>query len=334
MAGDRYSAEWRRAGCRVVAGVTAVTLIACTGTMPSIDPDAPPATIAWTSFRWRGSMMGPRVVERSVLQVPVRLPNAPDSLFLQLDTGSDQSMFYEIPYRELRPGLPESLPRFVFEPAVVGTETLDRDTIWVRPKSGRPIASTRARTIGTLGADVLRRRVLVIDFAAERFALLAPGVPVPADLERRAGWAPLNYRNGKPFVRVRVAGTDRDDLFFDSGSSAFPLVVRRELWPEWTGRQRTDEANEVWLAMSWGREVPLIGAPLRGALSIAGVEFRTPTTFVHGDTTGIPGFFDTSHYPVAGYFGNALLGDSLTVIVDIPHNRFGLARTPRIRTAE
>ena len=157
---------------------------------------------------------------------------------------------------------------------------------------------------------------------------------VPADLERRAGWAPLNYRNGKPFVRVRVAGTDRDDLFFDSGSSAFPLVVRRELWPEWTGRQRSDPANEVWLATSWGREVPLIGAPLRGALSIAGVEFRTPTTFVHGDTTGIPGFFDTSHYPVAAYFGNALLGDSLTVIVDIPHNRFGLARTPRNRTGE
>ncbi|HEX6053500.1 MAG TPA: hypothetical protein VFZ21_29730 [Gemmatimonadaceae bacterium] len=272
-------------------------------------------------------MMGQRVVERSVLQVPVRLPNAPDSLFLQLDTGSDQTMFYEIPYRELRPDLPDPPPRFVLERATVGTELLDRDTIWLRPKSGRPIASTRARTIGTLGADVLRTRVLIIDYAAARFALLPPGVAVPPDLDQRTRWTTLTARDGKLFIHARVAGNDRDDLFFDSGSSAFPLVVRRELWRQLTGREPGDAANDVWTATSWGREVPLIGAPLLGSVAIAGLEFRAPMTFFHGDTAGPPGFFETSQYPVAAYIGNVLFADSLTVIVDAERRRFGIARS-------
>jgi hypothetical protein len=310
-------------GGGVAAAILA--LVACTpASRPFTDGAAPADTIVWTSFRWRGTMMGQRVVEHSVLQVPIRLPNAPDSLFLQLDTGSDQSMLYEVPYRELRPGLPGTLPAFVLEAAVVGTARLDSDTIWLRPKSGRPIASTRARTVGTLGADVLRRRVLVLDFARQRFALLAPNASIPVPLERHARWATLTARNGKLFVHARVLGTEREDLFFDSGSSAFPLVIRREIWPAWTGRQPADSANDVWMATSWGREVPLIGAPLRGSVSIAGVEFRAPATFFHGDTAGPPGFFETSPYPVTGYFGNALFGDSVTVIIDVPRRRFGL----------
>jgi hypothetical protein len=310
-------------------------LTACTpASRPAAGTTPPADTIVWTAFRWRGTMMGERVVEHSVLQVPIRLPNAPDSLFLQLDTGSDQSMFYEVPYRELRPDLPATLPRFVFERATVGTAALDGDTLWVRPKSGRPLASTRARTIGTLGADVLRRRVLALDFGARRFALLPPNADVPAALDRRARWTPLTPRNGKLFVRAGLAGVDRDDLFFDSGSSAFPLVVRREIWRAWTGRQPVDPANEIWMATSWGREVPLIGAPLRGSLTIAGLETRAPMTFFHGDTAGPPGFFETSDYPVSGYFGNALFGDSITVIIDVPRGRFGVVVAPAGKTGD
>jgi hypothetical protein len=269
-------------------------------------------------------MMGQRVVEHAVLQVPVRLPNAPDSLFLQLDTGSDQSMFYEVPYREIRPGLPPALPRFVLEHATVGTEVLDVDTIWLRAKSGRPINSTGARTIGTLGADVLRRRVLVLDFVRQRFALLPPGSALPSELEGRAEWAALIPRDGKLFVRVRVAGMERDDLFFDSGSSAFPLVVRRAVWPAWTGRQAVDSANEVWMVSSWGRDVPLVGAALQGSLGIGALEFRSPAMFFHADSLGPPDFFESSGYLVSGYFGNALFGDSATVVVDVPRRRFGV----------
>lgn len=304
---------------------------ACTA-VPSPQPIANADSLEWTKFRWRGAMMGTRAVEHAVLQVPISLPDAPDSLFLQLDTGSDQTMLYEVPFRELRPDLPAALPRLVFERAVVGQAPLDRDTLWLRPKAGRPIASTRARTIGTLGVDVLRDRVLVLDFAAERFALLRPHARVPAGLESCARWTPLVARNGKLFVHTTVAGVDRDDLFFDSGSSAFPLVIRPELWRAWTGRSPGDSTNSTWVASSWGRDVPLVGAPLNGTLAIAGVEFRSPVTFFHADSLGPPGFFETSGYRVSGYFGNALLGDSLIVIIDVSRARFGLARasaTPR-----
>jgi hypothetical protein len=316
---------WFNAGPWAVVVAVMPALTACTSvSRPSTGSMQPADTIVWTAFRWRGVMMGERVVERAVLQVPIHLPNAPDSLFLQLDTGSDQSMLYEVPYRELRPDLPVVLPRFVFERAAIGAAALDGDTLWLRPKSGRPIAATRARTVGTLGADLLRRRVLIIDFPARRFALLAPHAALPAELGRQARWAPLTARNGKLFVRATVGGMERDDLFFDSGSSAFPLVVRREIWRAWTGRQPADSANDVWMATSWGRDVPLIGAPLRGSLIIGGMEFRSPTTFFHGDTAGPPGFFETSSYPVSGYVGNALFADSVTVVIDVPGARFGL----------
>jgi hypothetical protein len=269
-------------------------------------------------------MMGDRVVERSVLQVPIRFEGGPDSVFLQLDTGSDRTMLYEVPYREVRVELPTPPPRFVHDRVTIGPVDASRDTFWIRPGAGRPLASTGARTMGTLGADFLRHRVLVLDFPNVRFALLDTSQALPPSVEGRVRWTPLIPRDGKLFVRALVAGEAYNDLFFDSGSSAFPIIVRRELWSGWTGRAVGDPSNEVWSATSWGTEIPLIGAPLSGDLVIAGIHFPRPLAFHHGPVAGIADFFASSSYPVRGYFGNALFFDRFVVVVDVPRSRFGL----------
>jgi hypothetical protein len=269
-------------------------------------------------------MMGERAVQRTVLQVPVTLEGGPDSVYMQLDTGSDQSMFYEVPFREIRTTLPTPLPRFVLERALIGQETASLDTFWLRPNSGRPIASSRARTIGTLGADFLRDRVLILDFPNDRFAFVHRGDALPAALERAASWTWLDARNDKLFVQLTIAGRTFDDVFFDSGSSAFPLIVRRTLWTGLTGRHASDSTNDILLASSWGRDVPLIGAPLSGAVAFGAVRIDRPLVYHHGVVEGVQNFFDTSPYPVSGYFGNAMFFDRFTVIVDVPRRRFGV----------
>jgi hypothetical protein len=297
---------------------------ACTRHMPSRTASVSGPEIQWDNFRWRGAMFGTRVVQKAALQVPIRIDSAPDNLFLQLDTGSDGTMFYEVPYREIRQALPASLPRFVLESARIGRTDASRDTFWMRPKSGRPINATGARTVGTLGADFIRHRTLVLDFPQSRFAFVERGVALPQWMEANAHWTVLTFRNGKIFVRATIDGVERDDVFFDSGSSAFALIVRREWWTTLTGRSPADSTNDSYMASSWGRDVELVGAPLRNPVTIAGIQFANATAFHHRPTEGVPNFFETSPYPLSGYFGNVMFADRYIVIVDIPRSRFGL----------
>lgn len=104
---------------------------------------------------------------------------------------------------------------------------------------------------GTAGLDFLAGRVSILDFPNQRLCVLDPS-RVPAELERQAEWSPAQLRNGKLFVTMEVGGKDLEGIFYDTGSSSFPLMVDHEQWKELTGRTGEEESNRRMVASSWG----------------------------------------------------------------------------------
>jgi hypothetical protein len=67
---------------------------------------------------------------------------------------------------------------------------------------------------------------------------------------------------------------------------------------------------------SWGKEVALVGAPVKGTLTIG--TLQVPNAIAYFESTGI--------VETDGFLGNALFYDEYTIIIDLRENRFGLLR--------
>ena len=192
-----------------------------------------------------------------------------------------------------------------------------------RPRSASRFGKDEV-LLGTIGAAFLEQRVLLLDFVANRVAILGAGEELPAALAAHVEFTPIGYRDHKIFVGVAVKGSTRRDLAFDTGSSTAARITTRDRWLEWTGRRPEDPSNTVMVAWAWDRYGKWLGAPIQGALfGVGGACLASPTAFF--ESTGLPNC-DFDHYPfrISGLIGNALFEGRFSVIVDLPHRRFGL----------
>ncbi|RFP65039.1 hypothetical protein D0N36_11085 [Hymenobacter lapidiphilus] len=186
-------------------------------------------------LRWLADTVARPAVPHAGLLVPIRLRNCPRTCYLQVDTGAPYTVLYAHQLTALRqryPALGTSLqlrekvvPEFRF--ALGGAQVAVGHTkVLVNGTGEMPADSLAPFIIGSLGADVLEGRVLVLDYAASRFTLANE---VPADLAARAIFAPLAFPERRLLLTAALNGESRQ-LLFDSGTSAYTLLTSQENW--------------------------------------------------------------------------------------------------------
>ena len=245
--------------------------------------------------------------------VELRLDGMSGPMLMQLDTGTPASVLLGKSYEQLHRN-----DTVVGQAARklggwVAGRRFDNEVFGVLPNLGEP------RRLGSLGAMFFEQRVLIIDFVSQRIAILGPRQDLPAKFD----FIPLDYRDHKIFVTLTLNGSADRDMIFDTGSSALPLFTTARRWQEWTGRRPNDPRNLALKGKSWGKEVTLAGAPLKGSICLGKaclsdpLIFFAPAVLANLDLERAP-------YRIAGIFGNALFDGRYTVVVDLPHRRFGL----------
>ena len=303
-------------------------------------PSAASQPISWAPMIWSPSNMGGRTIEHAALLLEVQIRGVEKPVRMQLDTGCDADLVYEIPFDQLGLDLLRNAKNRAVLAGTVGGRQFAREPFYIRSAGVSWLASLamsiqqriaiwkgKPVLLGTVGAAFLEHRVLLLDYVANRVAVLNDGDDVPAGL----AWAPIDYRNHKIFVAVRVNGNLQRDLAFDTGSSS-ALSTTRTHWMEWTGRRPEDPNNTMMLAWAWDRYARLVGAPIQGALCVSSACLSSPPVFF--ESTGMPtGDFDRYPFHIAGLIGNALFDGRFTVAVDLPHRRFGLFRGSLARTS-
>jgi hypothetical protein len=185
------------------------------------------------------------------------------------------------------------------------------------PEAGTPVE------LGTIGAAFFEKRILLLDFVAQRLAILGKDEQVPVEIARRADFVPIDYRNHKMFVSLTLNRVEESGLFFDTGSSSMAVTTTRARWLAWTGREADDPRNTVFLAKSWGKDARWIGAPVKNSICIGKACVTEAPAFF--EATGLENLdFDRYPFKTAGLFGNLPFDGRFTVIVDLPNKRFGL----------
>jgi hypothetical protein len=294
----------------------------------------PQTAISWDRMIWWPSNTGGKTIEHAALLVEVRIDGLKNPVLMQLDTGCDVDLVYGAPYDQFG-NLPPRHGRQVTLSGTIAGSRFEDERFYVREERGWfnqfqqwaavrwAIFKGKPIIFGTIGAEYMEQRVLVLDFAAQRIAMLPYGRDLPEAIARRIHYAPLEYRDRKMFLHLTLNGVDERYLAFDTGSSAMAIATTRRHWLEWTARQPDDPRNSLMMTEAWGKPVKLLGAPLKGSLCLGGACLDKPLAFF--ESTGVStSDFDHYPFPISGLIGNVLFDGRFTVIVDLPHQRFGL----------
>jgi hypothetical protein len=272
---------------------------------------------------WESADFGGKNVEHAALKVEMRIEGSADPVVMQLDTGADSNVLYGLAYKHLPSAPPLTGKTQILLGGVAARRAFHDELFYISGDFGGAGEPGKPLLIGTIGAHFFEQRILLLDFVSQRLAILEKGEDLPAEIVGRAAFTPLEYRNHKMFIMVTLNGVEQRDLFFDTGSSAMALMTTRSRWLEWTGRQPDDPANRLILSKSWGKDAKWVGAPAKGGLCVGKACVSAP--MVYFDSAGLPNLdFEKYPYKTSGLFGNVPFDGRYTVIVDLPHNRFGL----------
>ncbi|AHJ99766.1 hypothetical protein [Hymenobacter swuensis] len=281
---------------------------------------------ATCTFVWQADSSARPVVAQAALLLPVSLPGCARTCYLQFDTGAPTSLLYTHPLAALRARYPDTrqylLPqadtlhnfRFALGQSQVQAR---RMRVLTYGAHQLPADSTAPFIIGTLGADVLENRVLVLDYPGQRFSLEAQ---FPDSLSRRTEFVPLAFDSRRIMLSAGVAGETKP-LLFDSGSSAFALLTSQATWQQMARPQALARTSAV---NSMGRTLTSHTIATAAALQLGAVALPLQTvTYIEG--TSLMESLLMRFSGMGGMLGNRPFNQH-TIVVDVSHQRFGLVR--------
>jgi hypothetical protein len=265
--------------------------------------DLPHATFEWAKAKG--------VSDRAAINIPVSLDGTEG--WFQLDTGLDVTWIYgNIPDErgwDTHDGM-YHVPSFE-----IGG--IDLGPTWLR--SNRE-AGKRGELIGSLGLDLMVGYWVLIDYPGRRFALMRPG-EAPLWFWQSTTWTPAALRDAKFFPYVILGGRGMDGFLFDTGSSAYDIIVDFDDWAKLTGRDGPDAASTKQAGNSWEKSVTIFGAPARGPLVIGSAHIANPQVYYLKEK---PKVFSEWPFPAKGLIGNSPFFDRVVVMDLGIRPRFGL----------
>lgn len=254
-----------------------------------------------TPFRWLANGKD----ERGALQVPVELNGK--LYWFQLDTGSPDTMLYGDEAVQQGWAKPDANYIEAKTLKIGGVVFSDAELF---PYKDLPSGS------GTVGLDILMNHYVVIDYPHKRFCV-ANRLSFPVDIRKRIKWSGASLKRGKIYVHAKVAGEERDDLFLDTGSSQFPVMVEHALWAQVTGKASESDAETKITGIQWGKLKTWPGARAALPIEVAGMVLSHPMVYYEED-----GFY-RKNFSSAGLLGNAAFWDTVLVLDLGPFMRVG-----------
>lgn len=217
------------------------------------------------AFQWQSARFGDRTEPHAALIVPVLVEGASKTLYMQFDLGAPSTVLMQDKLESLAARLPTitagadgSVARFVFSMGQVQAEATNVRVVQGVSTGGITWDDPdRIDIIGTIGADLLRGRVLVIDYSRNRIFV---GDAAPEGLAAADQTMPFVFTPRGVILTGMVIDGEAKNIMLDTGSSAFSLLTSQDDWLVKTDGGTGETSFPV---NSWGRTLTAHVAPTR-----------------------------------------------------------------------
>ena len=300
-----------------------VSMISILTTYRSEINNAKDDELKWINFMWISDSVDNQFVDKTRIYLPVRIEGIPHDFTLQFDLGSDITQIYDasiMPYLTVYPEVKQKLDtsnHLNHIDLIVDGYTFKDRSLSLREDNRNVLTTDSVDTkttkhIGTIGVDLFKDKVLIIDYPNEQIAVTDK---VPLDMAKKAYFVNITLdRRGRAVLPLQIKGKERKVLF-DTGSSLFSILTIPENWAEVTSHQVTDSMA----VPSWGETIYLYGT--MGDHVYLGKQKLPKAVFYK--TEALANFLE--YNGTWGMTGNAYFWDN-TVIVDFANKRFGVIK--------
>jgi hypothetical protein len=278
----------------------------------------------WQAFKWIPIEMNNKLYDKAAIFVPIQFEDSEKTFWLQLDTGAntqfDGVTFDSInpPHRIIQTGTAYDKVRF--NGKIAGYETQNAKFVSMKKWGGIVKESDQEINIGTLGLDFFEDKILVLDFPNSRLAIVTSESLLPTEITKDVTYYPAEMISNFFAISLTAKGASHM-IAYDTGSSAFPLLLNHDLWQQLTGRDGTEPENIIREGPAWGNLITFIGAPSLEELFLSDLSLGNPGVFFRKDK---PDWFKESG--IDGVMGNEPFYDDSIVILDGIGMRFGLVK--------
>lgn len=213
---------------KLTALLILLIIIGCSGeenkTLNDDEPGKREFETNWIPIKWLGGAYGGKRYDRLSMEIPI-LINDSIKHYAQFDLGANTDMLYESTLKEY------CAINSAFDVDTVGTEDY---YYWLKEpnikigKSPTAVKNWIVRNdydadgvIGTIGAEEIKDRILVIDYPNDRLAILDS---ISDYRRKKYDYFKFELVNNKVITQVQI-GSKNYSVNFDTGSSITPLFV-------------------------------------------------------------------------------------------------------------
>ncbi len=247
----------------------------------------------------------------SAMLFPVFFENKPGKFYMQFDLGSPYSMFYR-PASEQIFG-PDSAGRIRNVTFRIDGMEVRAGEIPVRAYEGGPVKDGKI-IVGTIGMDLVMGKAFLLDYPNRRLMIganaAALGAPDPTE---------AFVYTGKSILLPAVLRGKKTMLFFDTGSSAYPLLAGRETFEAMAEKGGSRRRTEV---KSWDKMLTVQSAPTSETIEMNG--HRLPVrTVAFTEGTDPAQARQMAAMGIGGMTGNKLFLEN-RLLIDMTLKRFSI----------
>lgn len=282
--------------------------------------------IAWAPFEWGGSTLNGKYYDKAFMNIPCRVKGIGNACSFQFDLGATLTGVYENTFSGLHASdasLKQRIKRLrsplqfwnrnkYFDDLELqfGDYMAVNKTAFVyKNYGGQPgnIQPSDTVHLGTVGSDLFRNKILLIDYPNRRFAI--------------CDTMPAGYSNGlvnielDNYGRVILPMKIHDSVYrvlFDNGSSIFPIITAAKNISKFSIAPDSDSIT----ISSWGNKHTVTGKMITDSFELAGLHYANVKVYANHSGYGIDNNTD-------GMAGNALFWNRIMVI-DFRNKKFGL----------
>ena len=171
------------------------------------------------------------------------------------------------------------------------------------------------KSVGTIGADFVAGKVLVIDYPQQRMCVLDS---VDAYWRAKTTFVASRVSNNTMHIPLTIA-QQKYWVLFDTGSSLFSFTSDEQTW---RGLAQPGPPADTLAVNSWGKQVAFYGAPMQPRVYLGSYLLPPAMAWFTRDQRQLKFMKATK---VEGITGNALFQDNV-VVLDFKGRRFGIVK--------
>lgn len=280
-------------------------------------------------FTWKSFDSNGKQYERGFMFVPISFPEIHKKFQMQFDLGANVSLIYENSLDTIiakHPNFQTKIVklndkfRMVKTNFKLGNYVPDNDSLFIYPKYGDKTNFDNLSKIGSIGANLISSKILIIDFPNKTLKIRKS---MSENEKDKFVCTDLENKNGKLVIKLKI-NNKLYNFLYDSGASAFPIITTdKNFYDLLTGAEKIDK--EKITGNSWGNKINIFGAESSYDIYLENISLNKNKKYKTYYTDSKRNADNLNKIGVIGTIGNELFINDI-IVIDLKNKKFGIRK--------